>query len=483
MSSVLGRGVFAMSLASAVGLATTIAAYFIYSRVLTPAQFGLYAGALTLAKFGTILLDGGLKTALIKHPVEVDARVQRALFLGSSAAALAILALVCGGLLALHALGQVDGATAAFLGLYGAAYFTTYPLVIVPLAELERTQRYAPVAWSESVAIVLEYGLPALLWTTVAPGFWSFVVCAWLARALRSAVVLAAARQRPWLRRATAADWGGMRALFLEGLGLQLAVSVCLLRDSLHLVLVGPWFGREWVGLYAWALQLCAAASQVFALTAARVALPALRLTEGSAVRWQAALTQVAWLTLLTAPPLVFLTPAAAVVNETLFGGKWSAALALVPLLVARMLPGLATTPLGALLLAERGARSYALANAAWTAAEVIAAVVLLAWVGPRGLAWSYSFMAWFGVLMLVGRLPGPAAMGALLAPLLLRPSLWLALALLGLYLASDVPAQIHANLAAAAAWVAGGSLLCLASEARFRGWLHAFWQQHLRSA
>ncbi len=468
-----------MSLASAVGLAAAIGGYFLYSRLLTPAQFGVYASALTIAKFGTILLDGGLKTALIKHGEAVGTGVQRALFLGSSAAALGILVLLWAGLAALHALDKVEPDTAVFFALYAAAYFTTYPLVIVPLAELERSQRYAPVAWSEALSVALEYGLPALLWTLVAPGFWSFVVAAWIARALRSVLVLAAAEALPWLRAGAGADWRGMRGLFLEGLGLQLAVSLSMLRDSLHLVLVGPWFGKEWLGLYAWALQLTGAASQVFALTASRLSLPALRLTAGSATRWQAALTQIAWLTLLTAPPLVFLTPAAAVINETLFSAKWTQALSLVPFLVARMLPGLATTPLGYLVLAERDARSYALANAVWTGAEIAAAIVLLAWIGPRGLAWSYSFMAWVGVLAFVGRLPGPAALGSLLRALLLRPALWLALALLAAYLMSDLPLQIHANLAAACACAAAATALCLIAEPRFRAWLRSAWPQH----
>jgi len=47
-------------------------------------------------------------------------------------------------------------------------------------------------------------------------------------------------------------------------------------RDNLHILLVGPLFGKEWIGYYAWALQICLVSSQVFAQISARVSLPLL---------------------------------------------------------------------------------------------------------------------------------------------------------------------------------------------------------------
>src|SRR5260221_11986052 len=40
--------------------------YVLYSRYLTPADFGLYSAALAIAAFGTLVLDGGLKNTIIK---------------------------------------------------------------------------------------------------------------------------------------------------------------------------------------------------------------------------------------------------------------------------------------------------------------------------------------------------------------------------------------------------------------------------------
>jgi O-antigen/teichoic acid export membrane protein len=467
MSSATRRSVVVMTAANSVALVMVAGSYLVYSRLMTPAEFAIYAGALAIAKLGTITLDGGLKTALVKHDEAVDPGIARALFLGSTAASVAISATLAAVVFVLVGIDVLSLGTAAFFSLYGAAYFLTYPTLFVPLAQLEREQRFGPIARAEMLTVSIEYALPALLWLLVAPGFWSFVLAAWLARMLRTGMVLVAADSRAWLTRQYAPRWRASKALLTEGLGLQAAVCFSMLRDSLHLLLVAPWFGKDWAGFYAWALQLCAVASQVFVQTATRVALPALRQAGDMPSRWRATLTQITWLTLFTAPPLLFLTDFSRALNQDLFHAKWTPALAMLPFLVARMLPGLATTPLGALVLAERDARAYLNANAWWTAIELVFAVVLLAWIGPMGLAWSYSFSAWAGVLSLLRQLPPPASFVALLPPLVLRPSLWAALVLALLYHAAVAKGSMPADLGSAFVFSAIGVLCSIAIERR----------------
>jgi O-antigen/teichoic acid export membrane protein len=277
--------------------------------------------------------------------------------------------------------------------------------------------------------------------------------------------MLAVCEDRAWLSRRSTPQWHEGKTLLREGMGLQIAVSLSMLRDNIHLLLVGPWFGKEWAGLYAWALQLCAVASQVFVQTAARVALPALRLTQGMDSRWKATLTQIAWLTIFTAPPLVFLTDIAGAANEALFDSKWTASLGLVPFLIVRMLPGLATTSLGSLVLAERDARAYAVASAWWTGGEVLVAATLLWLYGPIGLAWSYAFMAWLGVAAFVRQLPPPARLSGLLPPLLLRPSLWAAVALVLVYRWAVVHHGVSSDLISISLFGATATLICITVE------------------
>ena len=458
-----------MTAANVVALSMAIVAYLAYSRLLTPGEYGIYAGALAISRLGTMALDGGLKIALIKHSLSASPSVLRALFLGSCASA-TFTGLLLAATVAIAAyIGALSKDTALFFALYGGAYFATYPFLFIPLAELERTQKFRPVAKAEALTISIEYALPALLWVAVKPGFWSFVVAAWLARALRSAMVAMSADDRGWLTGRDSPDWIGMKRLFREGFGLQIAVMTSIVRDSLHLIIVGTWFGKEWAGLYAWALQLCAVSSQVFVQTATRVGLPALRNTNSSARRWQGTQTQIIWLTILCASPLAFLPHIADAANTTFFEGKWIAAVPLLPFLIARMLPSLVITPLSALILVERDAKVYAVANVQWTVAEIFVAMLLLYWLGPMGLAWSSSFMAWFGLATFSSKLPYPSAFKSLFSNLMLRPSMWVAIALSGLYWWAILSVVIHNTLVNALALTSFCGIVCLLFEERGR--------------
>lgn len=424
------RATLVMSTANAAALLAALGGYFAYSRLLSPGDFALYASALAIAKLGTMLLDGGIKVALIKEGGNLAGGAYRSAFLACALLALGstvVLTLVLAGIAAGTRVG-LD--TVLFLGLYAAAYFATYPILVIPLADLERNLSFGAVARAEGLTICVEYGLPAVLWVAVRPGLWSFVASVWLARALRAALLLGSTRNREWLRTTYAPDWTRLKILFGFGFQFQLASLASVVRDSQHLILIVPLFGRELAGMYAWVIQLCAVTSQVFVQTASRVSLPALIAASDDSARWRATLSQVQWLTVVTFPPLACLQYLAPAVNHAFFRDKWTGALALLPFMICRMLPGLVTTPLGSLLLAQKGARGYATSNIAWTAAELCVATVLLFIAGSRGLAWSYSFMAWFGVVVFAMHFGGRSVLTQLLRSVLLRPSVWLALGL-----------------------------------------------------
>ena len=465
----LRGGVLPMTAANVVALAMAIAAYLAYSRLLTPGEYGIYAGALAISRLGTMALDGGLKVVLIKHSVPVSQSILRALFLGSSTAAVLTWLLLVATVVTATFLGALSKDTALFFAFYGGAYFATYPFLFIPLAELERTQKFRPVAKVEALTISIEYALPAILWVAVKSGFWSFVIAAWLARALRSAMVAMATDDHRWLTGHDSPDWTGMKRLFREGLGLQIAVMTSILRDSLHLIIVGTWFGKEWAGLYAWALQLCAVSSQVFVQTATRVGLPALRNTNSSELRWQGTQTQIIWLTILCATPLAFLPHIADAVNTAFFESKWIEAIHLLPFLIARMLPSLVTTPLASLILIERSAKVFATANVQWTVTEILAAILLLYWLGPLGFAWSSSFMAWFGMATFSSKLPYPAIFKSLFYNLILRPSLWISMAFSGLYWWATTSMIINNGLVNVLALASFCGIVCLLIEERGR--------------
>ena len=433
-AAIIKSGVIAMSISNAVVLGVGVLSYLFYSKLMSPTQYGVYAGALALAKFGTTILDGGLKVALVKHHEIPSSEVLRALFLGSMRTSVAATLLLSISLYIIFYQKILDAESVVFLTLYALAYFLTYPFLFIPLAKLERNQCFIPIAQIETLSVAIEYALPALLWFFVAPGYWSFILAVWISRIYRSFQVFYATNDRSWLFSDTRPNWALSREIFFEGIGLQVAVLAATLRDSIHFLIIGPLFGSAWVGLYAWSLQICSVASQVFVQTATRVALPALRLKGSKILRWNTTLNQIVWLTICTAPSLLFLTDLAGAANSELFESKWTGALTLLPFLVIRMLPGIALTSLSPLIMIERGARVYAAASFLWTLAEVVVAAILIWFYGAIGLAWSYSFMVWFGVVTFMYQLKSSSKFTSLLASLIFRPSLWLAFIMLLIY-------------------------------------------------
>lgn len=460
------RATLAMSTANAVALLAAIGGYFAYSRLLSPGDFALYAAALAIAKFGTMLLDGGIKLALIKEGGTLEGGAYRSAFLACGLLAVASIAcfgLVLGGL---AAVGQMATGTAVFLGLYAAAYFATYPILVIPLADLERTLRFGAVARAEGLTICIEYGLPAVLWVAVRPGLWSFVASVWVARVLRAGLLLVSTSNRGWLGSSYPPDWSRLKALFRVGFLLQLASLASILRDSLHLLLIAPLFGRDMAGMYAWVIQLCAVTSQVFVQTVSRVSLPVL-IAASEESRWRRMIGQIQWLTVLTFPPVACLVYLAPAVNHAFFRDKWTQALTLLPFMICRMLPGLVTTPMGSLLIAQEGARGYASSNIGWAAAELCVAVALILAFGSRGLAWSYSFMAWFGVVLFAMHLGGRTVLGDLLRTVLLRPSVWVAILLTLPY--GFVPPSFRTDLGTALLYSVSVCLVAVIAEPRVR--------------
>jgi hypothetical protein len=259
------------------------------------------------------------------------------------------------------------------------------------------------------------------------PAWAAFVLAAWLARGWRSLWLVHAARALP--QRAATQAVAGSATLLHEGLGVQALALWSMLRDHLHLLLVAPWFGATWAGRYAFAFTACTLVSQVFVATSARVALPALRSTL-PAERWALALVQIRQLAITTLPPLALLPALLAQADQVLWQGRWAEAVALLPWLVWRMLPSVATTALGALLLVGLNPWAAAAVHARWTLLELLAAALLLWWLGPVGLAVSAAIMAWAGLVLFAARMAPRGWPAPLARVLLLRPSCWVALAL-----------------------------------------------------
>jgi O-antigen/teichoic acid export membrane protein len=420
------RYVMPLFAGNAVALGSVGLSYFMYSRLLTAQEFGAYAAALAVGNLAILVLDGGIRTSIIKHATALTRAEESELLKFMLAFSALLLLAVLFGQTAVGHFYPAASTQTGFVAAFAAVYLVTYPWIGLSTAGLERSLAYSSIAWIESIGIVLERAAPAVFMLFGNLRLSAFVLGLALGRALR--IILLARLHRVGFTRNVGASSAVVRSLLKEGLWFQAGGAASLIRDNLHVIVVGPLFGALWVGYYAWALQLCMLASQVFVQISARVSLSVTARSTQFSERWSTVARQLAMLTAMTAPILTAVIIVAPNMDHLFFADKWHSALILLPLLCARMIPGIACAPSGALLLVERGARIYAMALWAWTAVEVAAAYGAVMLFGTFGLAISYSLAAWFGVFVLARGLGSlaPSLFVQICEIIFQRPALWL---------------------------------------------------------
>src|SRR5215831_1302841 len=157
---VVRRSVMSLFAANAVSFALLGASYLLYSRLLSPAQFGLYSTALVISTFGQFILDSGLKNTIIKAPSPPSRDQQgTVVFLMALSSLVLVGALVLGG----GPIGHLYPQTRQdyrFLAAFGAIFLVSYPWLAVPTAFLERSFAYRRIAFIESTGQILERAAP-----------------------------------------------------------------------------------------------------------------------------------------------------------------------------------------------------------------------------------------------------------------------------------------------------------------------------------
>jgi hypothetical protein len=450
------QGVLQLAGAQALAVLAAAGAAVLYARWLQPAQLAGWLLAMAVSRAGLLLLDGGLKTSLVRAAALPDAHTLQRLQRQAAWLAAALSLAVAAAAATLAAGGRLGPDAAWLLALCPLACFAAQPPLPVALARLERAGCFGPVGRAEGASLLLEFTLPALLMAGGLGVVPAFVGATTLARVWRTARLLAAARQLP------APRWSGQplstAAAWRDGASVQAVAALSMLRDNAHLWLLGPWHGAAWAGRHGLALTACTLASQVAVTTAARVALPRLRDCT-PAQRWPLLLRQTRLLAMACLPPLALLPAWLAWADARLWSGQWAAALPLLPWLLLRMVAGVGLTTLGAGLLLAPGAWTAARCHARWTLLELALAVAALAMLGPAGLAIAGVPGAWLGLLLFLrGATPAGTPWGPRLAPLLAamlaRPSLALALGLAA-WVQRQPDALAAATLALPLCWLA----------------------------
>jgi O-antigen/teichoic acid export membrane protein len=374
--------------------------YIVYSKILTPGEFGLYSIALSIASFGIFILEGGIKTAIIKHS-ESFTDVEQSTALSWLLLVSIVLSLLL--IFAKYPLGlyfPVLKDDYLFLSLFTITYLLTYPFIVISTAFLERKLNYQRLSWIESVSNTIERGGPVvfLVWTEL--GIYSFVIALLLGRLIRVAAVSASHPVK--IRLPNLEHLRSILPLMREGGWLQLATGMSLIRDNLHTIILGILWGKAWVGYYSWGLQLCMVLSQAFVQVSARVSLPRMAQQVSFSERWETCLVQIRFLVIFTAPLLITSLLVIPGINSSFFGGKWAPILPLLPLLFLRMIIGMAITPVGTLLPVQCGGMVFARVSSFWTLLEVVGSSLLILLIGPPGLALNYAITVFLGLYICV---------------------------------------------------------------------------------
>lgn len=385
----------ALALGAALGSATAYAAW------LDAATLALWAVALGAGRAAMLLVDGGLKAALVRHPQALGSTASRRLTRCVLAAALALSLLALAAAGASVSASRVTPEAAALVAGSVIAYLMSHAGSLTALARLERAGRFDRVGRVEGAATVIEFALPAALLASGLAAPAALLAGVLLGRALRLLGLRHAARAErvPAANALPAPPWR-------DALPMQGIAALAMLRDQVHLWLIGPLFGAAWAGAYAFALMACALASQVLLATAARVAMPALRALppRRRALRAARGLRRLAWVTV----PLLALTwPLVHVADATWWNGQWSLAVALLPALLLRMLAALPLAVLAPWLAVALPPRDAAVVHARWTAIELLLVAAAVAWMGPAGLAVAWALGGALGTLVFARALRG----------------------------------------------------------------------------
>ncbi|WP_448621574.1 oligosaccharide flippase family protein [Geodermatophilus sp. URMC 65] len=324
-------------------LAITAVGIVVLTRIVGPANYGVYAGLLGLAVFLQVLTRFGVDAYLIRRAPEeislVHERVALGFLLISGLSGWAL-----GSMFSWLVLptGYARFQWAVVLMLFGAM---ANVVATCPLARLERSLRFKRVAWIELSGQVVLYAC-ALALALAGFGF--------------PALALGFFAQQTFLATATfvAAGWRALpsmsfkelKRLLAYGAPYSLGVWIWQARQLALVTVVTPIAGPAIAGQLALAIRLVEVAN-VLRSAVWRLAMPALARVRHSSSRLSAAVDGGTFLSLIAVGlPCAGLSALATPVVRIAFGEEWGAAASVIPLLavgsIANILNYLTTSAL-----------------------------------------------------------------------------------------------------------------------------------------
>ena len=374
----------------ALGIAIGLVGVLLLTRLIGPANYGVYAGSMAFMLYLLSVSITGVDVYILRRDEEPEKVLYDQAFTWLVATSVAFAALSVGGL-------------EIYEAMFGDARFVLpleVLLLVLPVnvlhypafTLLERALNYQAIAVLELSGQMLFYsvsvGLAAIGWGVWAPivGYWVWQV--WL---------VAAASERARLRPRFVWSRPLLREMLRYGFGYSASQWVWQLRDLVNPVVVGRLLGAEAVGYIALAVRLVDALAFVKHATW-RLSIAAFAKVQRDYDRFRPIVEEAMALQVLVLGPILVGATVAAMWGFTaVFGEQWSLALDIFPFLALGALLNAVFNMFSSVLYVAGRNRDVLVFHAAHVALFATANLVLVPWLGliGFGIAEIVAFLAY----------------------------------------------------------------------------------------
>lgn len=321
------KGAFAMAIRQVATSAIGIGGAIVLARILSPADYGVFAIVTFCVGLFNLISDLGLGASLVRQSEKPDATDIKAIFtfqqilVGGFVVAIWLLAPLVGHIYSLQD-GQEWLIRVLVVNLL-LSTFQSFPNVL-----LERELRFATLARIE-VSQVLAYNGAAIILAIQGWGPWAFVSATLLRSIVGASQSMIAARWVPGWH----LDWSRVAHRMKFGMFYQGASTLSWIKDSIVPTLVGLLAGPAAVGFIGWAGGISVWA--VLALQPLnRIYFPVFsRLQRDPAGLADAIERSIAWVNRIVAPVAIGVVALAPLMTEVVYTEKWLPALPLLYML------------------------------------------------------------------------------------------------------------------------------------------------------
>jgi PST family polysaccharide transporter len=321
------RGAGISGIGYAVAQAISFGSYLALARLLTPAQFGMFAAGIVVSGLGTVIGESGLLAALIQRRERLEEALESA-FVATLAAGvlLSVLALAAAPLVGRFFHSSTITVVAAVM----SASMLFRLLEIVPSALLQRRFSFVRRVAIDPLGMVA-FAAGSIVPAVAGLGVWSLVIGAYAQFTVSLIGAWWFAGWVPHPRRASVRVW---RELARFGRPVVIAELIRRAIPELPVVALGNFAGAGAIGQYSYALRVASQPPDAMVSLGAYVVLPALARLADDERRFRAALTRaLRWMCAISFPLGMLLVALGTPAIVLVFGSRWHAAgEAVVPL-------------------------------------------------------------------------------------------------------------------------------------------------------